>query len=99
MGSHSNALKREKSTPPEWGMVVGDVAAVRAKLARLGWSSLASWSRERGYELTTVRNTIVRWGQRTDRRPHGGIARVLMSDLRQTIQARERPAQAGDRRS
>ena len=44
-------------------------------------TNLCAWAKERKYKYTTVYNTVCRWAGRNDRTPHGGIARMIMSDL------------------
>lgn len=70
---------------------IGDAIAVRGKLALLGWPSLRSWARAHGYDGQMPGYVVRHWGNRTDRRPHGGIARALMHDLRETLAKGKRP--------
>lgn len=78
-----NAIVQPATSTEE---VIGDVTAVRGRLALLGWRSMRAWAHAHGYLRVTVRNTVVTWGQRTDRRqPHGGISRAVMRDLRRTF--------------
>lgn len=51
-------------------------------LVRSRGFSLPDFARRRGYLYHTVFVTVQRWGHRTDRQPHGGIARQIMADLR-----------------
>ena len=93
-------MSNNKRTPkdgdriPIAGVVVGDVITVRGKLALLGWPSMRVWARAHGYPHGTVRQTVYRWGMRDDRPPHGGIARAVMRDLRNTLETAKRPDQA-----
>lgn len=71
---------------------IGDAVTVRGKLALLGWASVAAWARAHGYDAQIVRWTITHWGNRTDRRPHGGLTRHAMRDLRDTLSTGKTPA-------
>ncbi len=44
-------------------------------------TNLCAWAKAHQYKYTTVFNTVGRWAGRDDRTPHGGIARLIMSDL------------------
>lgn len=44
--------------------------------------SLYSFAKRHGYVYRTVCITVQRWGHRTDRTPHGGLARQIMADLK-----------------
>jgi hypothetical protein len=63
---------------------------VRGKLALLGWPSLAAWGEAHGYSQKMPNYVVKTWGN-TTRRPHGGIARHLMANLRQTLETGKRP--------
>ena len=71
---------------------IGDSIKVRGKLALLGWASVAEWARAHGYDQQIVRWTITQWGNRTDRRPHGGLSRQVLRDLRATLDQQKTPA-------
>ena len=58
--------------------------SIKAKLKERG-KSLRGWAIERGYHPRTVSTVTQRWEQRTDRNPHGGIARQIMADLRREL--------------
>lgn len=64
---------------------IGDRTEVRGRLALAGYRSLAEWARQHGYAPVTARAVVYAWGERTDRGPHGGIARQVMADLRATL--------------
>ena len=57
----------------------------KAKLRKRG-KNLRSWALEKGYHPRTVSIVVQRWGQRTDRKPHGGIGRQIMADLRRELE-------------
>lgn len=58
------------------------VASNPRELARaLGERSISAWARRHGFLPTTAARTLHRWGRRTDRRPHGGIARAIIAQL------------------
>lgn len=57
---------------------------LKALIKELGFS-LPNFARRRGYGYVTVFTTLKRWGHRTDRQPHGGIARQIMADLRAEV--------------
>lgn len=84
----SNAKQRQR--PPQ-AEVLGDVVTVRGRLALLGWKSIAAWAHAYGYERQMVSYTVRTWAQRTDRRPHGGLSRAVMRDLRETLSLGIRP--------
>jgi hypothetical protein len=54
----------------------GVAAALRAR-----GLSLRQFARRQGYVYRTVCITVQRWGQRSDRQPHGGLARRIMAEL------------------
>lgn len=64
---------------------LGTVLSVRGRLAQLGWFSMSAWAQAYGYPRGSVQAAVRTWGQRTDRIPHGGIARAVMRDLRTTL--------------
>lgn len=70
---------------------LGSATTVRAHLLLLGWTSVAAWARAHGYERLTAGVTIRNWCDRTDRSPHGGIARRVMADLRRTLAEKVTP--------
>ena len=73
---------------------IGNPITVRGKLALLGWPSLMDWAIAHGYTRCMAYYVVKTWGMRTDRRqPHGGIARQLMNDLRETLANGKRPEQ------
>ncbi|MEY4413431.1 MAG: hypothetical protein RIQ53_724 [Pseudomonadota bacterium] len=93
----TNAILRPPTQADE---AIGDVTLVRGRLALLGWKSLRAWSVAHGYLPCTVRATIVTWGDRADRRkPHGGIARTVMRDLRATLENKITPEERSLRHS
>ena len=55
-------------------------AQIARALAEKG-TNLCAWSRGRGYNYRTVHTAVKRWAGRTDRMPHGGTSRQIMSDL------------------
>jgi len=57
---------------------------IKAKLRKCG-KSIHAWALESGYPPSTVYSVVRRWGQRTDRKPHGGVARQVMADLRREV--------------
>ena len=82
---------KAKSAPSQMEGI-GDAVTVRGKLALLGWPSVAEWGRAHGYDRQIVGWTIRHWGARTDRRPHGGLTRQVMRDLRETFANGKTPA-------
>ena len=72
---------------------LGTVLAVRLRLMQLGWNSLSAWGEAHGYPRGSVRAAVLTWGQRTDKTPHGGIARAVMRDLRATLTEGRSPGQ------
>ena len=72
---------------------LGTVLAVRVRLMQLGWKSMSAWAVAYGYERGSVQAVVKTWGQRTDRRPLGGIARAVMRDLRSTLELGLTPEQ------
>lgn len=73
---------------------LGTVLAVRVRLMQLGWKSLSAWAVAYGYDRASVQAAVKTWGQRTDKTPHGGIARAVMRDLRLTLAQGVTPQQA-----
>jgi gp16 family phage-associated protein len=61
------------------------VSDFKAKLRKRG-KSLQSWALANGYHPRTVSIVVQRWGDRTDRKPHGGISRKIMADLRHELE-------------
>ena len=59
--------------------------SIKVKLKESG-KSLRGWAIARGYPPPTVYSVVRRWGQRTDRKPHGGIGRQIMADLRRELE-------------
>lgn len=47
--------------------------------------SLRKWAKANSYPERTVQITVQRWAHRTDRVPHGGLARQIMAKLRTDI--------------
>ena len=64
---------------------IGDMNTVRAKLLMRGWRSLSAWAIAHGYLPVTARRAVYDWGMRTER-PHGGINRQIIADLRKTLE-------------
>jgi hypothetical protein len=52
-------------------------------------TNLCAWSKEHDYKYKTVFMTVSRWAGRDDRTPHGGIARMIMCDLAEDVEAFE----------
>lgn len=52
-------------------------------------TNLCAWAKDNNYKYTTVFNTVSRWAGRDDRTPHGGIARLIISDLEAFVAASE----------
>lgn len=50
-------------------------------------TNLCAWAKAHDYEYMTVRNSVKRWAGRTDRTPHGGLARLIMRDLAADVEA------------
>lgn len=69
---------------------VGTPIEVRGKLALLGWPSVSAWGEAHGYSRTMTTYVVKQWGS-TSKRPHGGIARHLMHNLRETLATGRRP--------
>lgn len=92
----SNAKPKATPSIPEG---IGDAITVRGKLALLGWASVAVWAKAHGFEAELVRWAIRHWGTRTDRRPHGGLTRQAMSDLRETLATGKTPEMHAAQRS
>jgi len=67
---------------------IGDMNTVRAQVMLRGYRSLAAWAVAHGYLPVTVRRVVYDWGQRPDR-PHGGIGRQVILDLKKTLNQRE----------
>ena len=53
-------------------------------------TNLCAWAKKRRYKYTTVYNTVNRWAGRTDRTPHGGIAREIMKKIAAYVAASEK---------
>lgn len=83
-----NAKKQACLSTPEG---IGDRTTVRGKLALLGWHSLREWALAHGYDRQLAAYTIKTWGNRTDRKPHGGLTRQVMRDLRETLSTGKTP--------
>ncbi len=64
---------------------LGEPLAVRARLMTLGWPNLTVWAHAHGHKPVTVYSVVKIWGQRSDRAPHGGLSRVVVRDLRATM--------------
>ena len=64
---------------------LGDTLDVYAKLVRVGYGSIKDWADKHGYKPVTVYRVIHVWGNRTDKEPHGGLAREIMRRLRETL--------------
>lgn len=65
--------------------ILGTADCIRIKLREAGYRSISSWAVSHGYKPATARRVIYVWGQRSDREPHGGIARALIRDLRHSL--------------
>ncbi|MDD2883286.1 MAG: hypothetical protein PHQ58_22985 [Rhodoferax sp.] len=65
---------------------LGTPLEVRARIMTLGWPSMAAWANAHGYQPATARLAMRTWGLRTDRVPHGGLARAVVRDLRATME-------------
>lgn len=61
-----------------------NAGAVLQALASRG-TPLYTWAPAHGYQRRTVYQTVHRWAGRTDKYPHGGIARQIMADLRKDL--------------
>ena len=48
------------------------------ELSRLGYGGLSNWAREQGYKVSTTRNALYRWENRTKGLPRGRTAVILM---------------------
>lgn len=66
---------------------LGDATTVRGKLALAGYRSITDWAHKHGVKPVTARRVVYDWANRTDRDPHGGIARDVMQKLRRTVRA------------
>jgi hypothetical protein len=64
---------------------IGEMTQVRGRLALAGYRSLSEWAEAHDIKPVTARRVIYDWGMRTDREPHGGIAREVMRKLRATL--------------
>ncbi|PJC22717.1 MAG: hypothetical protein CO065_01105 [Comamonadaceae bacterium CG_4_9_14_0_8_um_filter_57_21] len=71
---------------------LGTPLQVRARLMTLGWPSLSAWAKAHGHKPVTVNSAMKIWGQRSDRAPHGGLSRVVVRDLRATMDMGITPA-------
>lgn len=71
---------------------LGEPLAVRARLMTLGWPSLTVWAQAHGHKPVTVYSVVKIWGKRSDRAPHGGLSRVVVRDLRATMEHGITPA-------
>lgn len=72
---------------------LGTVREVRIALMQLGWGGLTPWCLAHGYSRSAAQNALRAWGLRTDKTPHGGIARAVMRDLRATLTEGRSPGQ------
>lgn len=70
----------------EAGLARDHQKAVLAELRRRG-TSVTRWAEAHGYRWRTVYSVIEVWVGRTDREPHGGIARQVLTDLRSDLGA------------
>lgn len=77
-------MKRERELGRE---PLGDATRVRGLLAMAGYRSITAWAQAHGIKPVTARRVIYDWANRTDRDPHGGVAREVMKKLRETVQA------------
>jgi len=85
MITHS-ATRQKKDTPKS------DAKRIKAELRERG-TSLFAWATDHGYPLSTVYTTVDRWAGRTDRTPHGGLARQIIEQLRADLGAEVVPFQ------
>jgi hypothetical protein len=69
----------------------GNSLKVRSQLMALGWASLAKWAKAYGHKPVTAGVVVRTWWHRTDRIPHGGLSRLVMADLRTTLDKGIRP--------
>jgi len=60
-------------------------------------TSLSAWATDHGYPIPTAHAVVDRWAGRTDRAPHGGFARQIMSKLRDELGAEIIPFPNPDR--
>ena len=67
------------------------LAALRAR-----GSNGRRWAADHGYHWRTVYSVLHVWVGRTDRRPHGGLARQILADLRADLGAELVPDVAYD---
>ena len=49
-------------------------------------SSLTQFAADKGYNYRTACTVAQRWWHREDKKPHGGIARQIMIDLKDYVQ-------------
>lgn len=66
-------------------IALGDSTRVRRLLAMAGYLSITEWANRHDVKPVTARRVIYDWANRTDRDPHGGIAREVMRKLRETL--------------
>lgn len=66
-------------------IALGDAPRVRRLLAKAGYLSIKEWAIKHDIKPVTARRVIYDWANRTDRDPHGGIAREVMRKLRETL--------------
>lgn len=66
-------------------VALGDATRVRGLLWLSGYRSITDWAIKHGIKPVTARRVIYDWANRTDRDPHGGIAREVMRKLRETL--------------
>lgn len=64
---------------------LGDATRVRGLLAMAGYRSISEWANCHGIKPVTARRVIYDWANRADREPHGGVAREVMRQLRETL--------------
>ncbi|SMF96154.1 hypothetical protein SAMN02949497_3539 [Methylomagnum ishizawai] len=61
------------------------IQALKPLLAQRGDFSLYAFAKAEDFNYRTVCLTVQRWGDRTDREPHGGEAKRIMARLRRRL--------------
>lgn len=61
------------------------IQALKPLLDQRGDFSLYAFAKTEGFNYRTVCLTVQRWGERTDREPHGGEAKRIMARLRERL--------------
>ena len=70
---------------------LGDLLSISGRLQLLGWRSVAAWAKAHDFDPITTRVVIYRWGLKSDE-PRGGLSRMIMRELRATIEEGRRAA-------